>query len=92
MKFVETQQPGFVENRIRRERDHVGIGDFAARDVLAIPMDALMYVGHEFVEMRAALMLDRALLEEQVHQHGLAAPDLAMHVKAARPPVFLVGK
>src|SRR5205085_2225219 len=30
------------------------------------------------------LVPDRAVLKEQVHQHGLAAPDLAMDVKAAR--------
>ena len=32
--------------------------------------------------MRAALADDGARLEEQVHQHGLAAADLAINVKA----------
>ena len=41
--------------------------------------------------MRAALVGDRAVLEEQVHQHGLAAADLAVNVKPARRLV-LVGK
>ena len=91
MKFVEAQQPGLVENRICRQRDDVGIAEFAASDVLAIAVDALMHLGHEFVEMRAALVRDGGLLEEQVHQHGLAAADLAVNVKPARR-LAVVGK
>ena len=53
----------------------------AVLDVLPVDVDALVHVGHEFVEMDAALALHRAGLEEQVHQHGLAAPDLAVDVK-----------
>src|SRR5690349_19958111 len=45
-------------------------------------MHALVHVGHEFMEMCAALAPDRACLEEQVHQHGIAAADLAMDVEA----------
>src|SRR5262249_3020540 len=55
-------------------------------------VDALMHLGHEFVEMRAALVRDLRLLEEQVHQHGLAAPDLAMDVEPARRRLVLVGE
>src|SRR4051812_2123071 len=51
-----------------------------------------MRLGHEFVEMGAALVLDRRVLEEQIHQHGLAAADLAMHVKPARRRVALVAE
>ena len=43
-----------------------------------------MDLAHESVEMHAALAGHQRALEEQVHQHGLAAPDLAMDVKAAR--------
>src|SRR4051812_48680120 len=45
-------------------------------------MHALVHIGHEFMEMRAALALNRARFEEQVHQHGLAAADLAVKVEA----------
>ena len=41
----------------------------------------LVHVGHEFVEMHAPLAPDRRGLEEQVHQHGLAAADLAVDVE-----------
>ena len=60
------------------------IGSCSARavlDVLPVDVHALMHVGHEFVEMHAALALHRAGREEQVHQHGLAAADLAVDVK-----------
>ena len=40
-----------------------------------------MHVGHEFMKMRSALANDWARLEEQVHQHGLAAADLAENVE-----------
>jgi len=91
VEFVKTQQPGLGENRFGGERDDVAIVDLAARDVLPKAVDALMHVGHEFVKMRAALVGDRARLKKQVHQHGLAAADLAVNVKSARRLV-LVGK
>src|SRR4030081_2449431 len=43
-----------------------------------------MHLGHEFVEVGAALVGDRALLKEQIHQHGLAASDFAMNIEPAR--------
>src|ERR1700733_12692232 len=92
MKFVEAQKPGLVEDRSRRERDDVAVGDLAARDVLAIAVNPLMHLGHEFVEMGAALVGDRTVLKEHVHQHSLAAADLAMDVEAARRRLLLVGK
>ena len=92
VKFVEAEQPGLVENRRRGQRDHIAVSDFAARDLLAKAVDALVHLGHEFVEMGAALVLDLALLEEQIHQHGLAAPDFAVNIKAARRGTVLVGK
>ena len=44
-----------------------------------------MDVDHEFVEMHPALAHHRARLEEQIHEHGLAAPDLAVDVEALDP-------
>src|SRR6266851_4031560 len=92
MKFVEAQKPGLVENRPGGERDHIAVGDFAARNILTIAIDPLVHFGHEFVKMRAALVLDLAVLEKQIHQHGLAAPDIAMNIKPARRRTVLVGK
>jgi hypothetical protein len=45
-----------------------------------------MYVLHEVVEVNACLVLDirRQRIEEQVHQHSLAAPDIAIHVQPLR--------
>ncbi len=50
------------------------------------------HFGHEFVEMGAAFVLDRALLKKHIHQHGLATPDLTVDVEAARRHVVVVGK
>ena len=72
------------------ERDHVAVGDLAARDILTKAINPLVNLGHEFVEVRAALVLDRAVLKKQIHQHGLAAPDLAVNVEAARRRLVLV--
>ena len=41
-----------------------------------------MHVGHEFVKVHAALANDGTRFEEEVHQHGLAATDLAVDVKS----------
>ena len=43
-----------------------------------------MDVGHESVKMGAPLRRGFRRIEEQVHQHRLAAPDLAMDIEAAR--------
>src|SRR6266702_7966695 len=92
MELVETQKPCLIEHRGGGERDHIAVGDFAARDILAKAVNPLVHLGHEFVEVRAALVLDRTVLEKQVHQHGLAAPDLAMNVETAWRRLVLVGK
>ena len=44
--------------------------------------DPLVHIEHELVEMDAALAQHRRGLEEQVHEHGLAAPDIAIKVEA----------
>src|SRR5882724_6677451 len=90
MKFVKTQQPGLLENRRGGECDHIAVGDLAAYDVLTKAIDPLMHLGHEFVEMRASLVHDQALLKKHIHQHGLAAPDVAVNIKAARRRLVLV--
>src|ERR1700716_4461554 len=92
MKLVETQKPGLVENRRGGKRDHIAIGYFAARDILTKAINPLVYLGHEFVGVRAAFVHHRTLLKKQIHQHGLAAPDFAVNVEAARRRPILVGK
>src|ERR1700690_2178591 len=68
------------------------MGNLARANVLAKSIDPLVDLAHEFVEVGTALVLDRALLKEHIHQHGLATPDLAVNVEAARGRVVLVGK
>src|SRR5260370_39259973 len=45
-------------------------------------MNAAVRVEHELVKMRASLAPDCGRREKQVHQHGLAAADFAVEVKA----------
>ena len=94
VKFVEAQQPGFVGDRDSGALDRVLLGQVAVLDFLAVAVNAFMNVGHELVEMRPALALARARLEEQVHQHGLAAADLAVDVEALerRPGLFALAE
>ena len=55
--------------------------DFAVLDLLAETAHPLVNIGHELVKVRAALADHRTRLEEQVHQHGLAAADFAVDVE-----------
>ena len=82
VEFVEAEQPSFLRQLDRREADRILAGMLAEFHLLAQRVNALVHVDHEFVEMRAALAQHRARLEEQIHQHGLAAADLAVDVKA----------
>src|SRR5690606_7861791 len=50
---------------------------------LAMPANTVMNVGHEVVEMRPSLRARWNELEEHVHQHGLAAADVAVDVEAS---------
>ena len=49
--------------------------DGVARHGLARLADAVVHLGHELVEVQAPLRAKRRRLEEEVHQHGLAAAD-----------------
>ena len=46
-------------------------------------LDTVVDIGHEVVEVRTPLASDRHQLKEQVHQHGFAASDATMDIKAA---------
>ncbi len=50
-------------------------------------VDAGVRLLHELVEVDAPLARDLRRPEEQVHQHGLAPPDLADEVEAVRTPL-----
>ena len=91
MEFVEAQQPSVARERNRGELDRILAGMLAKLHLLPERVHALVHVEHEFVEMGAAFPLHRARLEKQVHQHGLAASDIAVDVEALdRLGFFLV--
>ena len=80
VEFIEAQQPqsGF-DDRLDHRLDRVGIpalGAFAKR------RHAGMHLIHEFMEMHPPLFADRHRRIEQIHQHGLAAPDLTVEVQS----------
>ena len=82
VEFIEAKQPGLLRQLAGHEFDRILAGMLALFHLLPERINALMHVDHEFVEMRATLALHGARLEEQIHQHGLAAPDLAVDVEA----------
>ena len=79
LKFVEAEQRGLVRNRFGHRRD--GIGMFAA---LTFRMDARVNIDHESVEVHARFLFERGQLEEQIHQHGFSASDIAPDIDSAR--------
>ena len=83
-EFVEAE-----ERRLAREfggdrGDRVLARHRSALARLSPLVQAGVDVGHEGVEVGAALLRDVDRREEQVHQHGLAAPDRAVNVEPAR--------
>ena len=94
MEFVEAEQPRFLRELRCGESDRIVTGVLADFHLLAKAVDALMNVEHEFMEVRAALALHRTCREEQIHQHGLAAADLAVDVETLdrRQRAFASGK
>ena len=82
VEFVEAEQPGLVEQLLGDEPDRIFAFVLAELHLLAQRKNALVHVEHEFVKMRAALARHRTCFEEQIHQHGLAAADVAEDVEA----------
>ena len=84
-ELVEAEDPRLLGEGLRATG---AIGSsplhLAGLELLAPRMDALVHVGHEGVEMDPALAAHAERLEEQVHQHRLAAPDRAPDVEPAR--------
>ena len=81
VKFVEAQKPCLGGEGLGDGRDRVVALDLAGLQLLAPVLDALVHVGHEVVEMGAALPLQLGRLIEQVDEHGFAAADLAPDVE-----------
>src|SRR5262245_5840723 len=82
MEFVEAKQPALFCYRGRGALDWIELIALTVLELLPEGMNTFVHVGHEFVEMNASFADDRAALEEQIHQHGLAAADLPVDVKA----------
>ena len=81
LELVEAQQGGFGGDGVGERRDGVVAGG-----VRLLPfMHASVGFLHKAVEVDASFAGDLGLGEEQVHQHGFAAPDVADEVEAAWP-------
>ena len=80
VKFVEAQQPSLRGQFLGDESDRVIVGMFAELHFLPDRVNAFVHIEHEFVKMRAALSRHRTALEKQIHQHRLAAPDVAVDI------------
>jgi hypothetical protein len=83
LELVEAEQRRLVCDLGRGARDRVGRG-------LAAALDRLMRFCHEFLEVHAALRRVVDGLEEEIVQHGLAAPNPAIEIEPlwsrAAPP------
>ncbi len=93
MELVEAQQPGPLGDvgGERRDRVVVALASLAV-GALAPAMHGVVHVQHELVEMDPLLALHRRGLEEQIHQHGLAAADAAEQVQPLRRRVAPPGQ
>ena len=76
------EQPALLGDLAGGEPDGVFAVDFAVLQALAKHPDSLVNIGHKLVKMCTSLADHRTCFEEQVHQHGLAAADVAVDVEA----------
>src|SRR5262249_19763042 len=90
VELVEAQKPGFLGERDGHRSDRIVAYNLAALELLAPSVHVLVHVEHELVKMSAALAHDRARAKEQVHEHGLAAADVAENVEPLRRTVAVV--
>ena len=79
LELVEAEQRRLGGDLVGERRDRVALMFPAPR------VDAGVALLHERVEMDAAFAGDLGSAEEQVHQHGFPAADLADEVQAVRP-------
>src|SRR5205085_758705 len=78
LELVEAQQRSLTGETARDFGDRpVGLG-------APLPLDAVVHLEHEGVEMYPPLAKARHRAEEQVHQHRLAAADRTAQIKSDR--------
>src|SRR6516162_6344822 len=82
MKLVEAEQPRLRRQFVGNHSDRVLVGMFAELHFLPDEVNALVNVEHELVKMRAAFSPHRTALKKQVHEHRLAASDVAVDIEA----------
>ena len=78
LELIEAKQSRFGRDLFRKRRDWIGNVGMRPLVGMKLRMDVL----HEAVEMNPPLAGHLCGLEEQVHQHGLAATDIADEVEA----------
>ena len=79
--FIQAQQPQpRLDDRLDHGLDRIGV---LALGALAKRRHPCVDLVHELVKVHPPLAGYRRSGKEQVHQHGLAAPDFAMQVEAA---------
>lgn len=82
LELIKTEDPsGFGDIR----RNH-GQGIEVISILHLYDVHALVHVLHEVVEVNAGLIFDirRKRIKEQIHQHSLSAPNIAIHIHAFR--------
>lgn len=82
LELIEAEHTGRLCNIRRNHRQRIEVIPIFHLD----HMHALMYILHEIVEVDARFVLDirRESFEEEVHEHGLAAAHVAVHVQSLR--------
>ena len=81
VELVEAEQP-VAPGDVGRQ----GLQGILGRTGLAQVVQAMLHLEHELVEVDAAVRHPGHGVGEQVHQHGLAAPDATMEVDALGRP------
>jgi hypothetical protein len=88
LELVEAKEADIGQERPGHRRDRIGVFGLAARAGAKGP-DGFVHLVHEFMEVHPSLARLWDGLEEEIHKHGLAAPDLADEIGAARRPLGL---
>ena len=78
LHLVKRQQPRLGCNCSGHHRDRV------IPPLLPVLVDPVMHIKHELMKMRPPLGRHPDMLDEQVHQHRLAAPDRSPKINPAR--------
>jgi hypothetical protein len=82
-QLVEAEQPDLFCDSLRHQIDRV-LAVARCLLCLAPAMQRLVHLDHELVEMDAALVGERRVGDEQIHQHRLAAADGPVQIQSLR--------